>query len=155
VGDGAVQLLHPSFREFLVDITRCNDVNFTVDVWLQHTVLAEHCLRVLKGLSPDMCKIGNASLYNQEVADLPDRIAAHIPAHLQYACRHWASHLMHCEIQGVVLDLLLDFCSTQFLNWLEVMSLLGELGNAITALQSAHRIVKVRRLYSSARSDDI
>src|SRR5882762_4606458 len=154
VGGGAVQLLHPSFREFLIDIERCRDVNFTVDVRLQHTVLAKHCLRVLKSLSPDMCKIGNASLYNQEVVDLPDRIAAHIPAHLQYACRHWASHLMQGEIQGVVLDLLLEFCSTQFLNWLEVMSLLGELGNAITALQSAHRIVKVRRLFSSAWSDN-
>jgi len=154
VGGGAVQLLHPSFREFLIDIERCRDVNFTVDVRLQHTVLAKHCLRVLKSLSPDMCKIGNASLYNQEVVDLPDRIAAHIPAHFQYACRHWASHLMHGEIQGVVLDLLLEFCSTQFLNWLEVMSLLGELGSAITALQSAHRIVKVRDLYSSGRSDN-
>jgi len=152
VGDGAVQLLHPSFREFLVDMDRCVDANFVVDIRLQHTLLAEHCLRVMKSLKPDICNIGNPSLYNQEVNDLPDRIAAYIPASLQYACRHWASHLLHCEVHDAVLDVLVDFCSNQLLNWLEVMSFLGDLGGAITALQSAHRMVRVRHPTFCARS---
>jgi len=42
-----------------------------------------------------------------------------------------------------MLDLLLNFCTNQLLNWLEVMSLLGELEGAIAALQSAERIVNV------------
>jgi len=43
-----------------------------------------------------------------------------------------------------MLDLLLKFCLEQLLNWLGVMSLLGELDGAITALQSARRMVEVR-----------
>ena len=150
-GGGPVQLLHPSFRDFLVDIHRCEDVNFVVDARFHHTLLAESCLRILKLLSPDMCKIRDSSRYNQEVADLPDRITAHIPAHVQYACRHWASHLTNGDTNDLLLGLLLDFCLNQLLNWLEVMSLLGDLGGAITALQSAHRLIKVRNLDFCAR----
>jgi hypothetical protein len=143
---GPFQLLHPSFREFLVDRNRCIDINFAVNARLNHTLLAKHCLRVLKALSPDICKIGDPSLYNQEVVDLPDRIAACIPPYIQYGSRHWASHLINGDIHDAVLDLLLEFCSNQLLNWLEVMSFLGELVGAIAALQSVHRIVKVRHL---------
>jgi len=145
-GNGAVRLIHPSSHDFLTDVNRCSDINFVVDARLQHTLLADRCLRVLQGISPDMCEIKNPSFYNQEVVDLPDRIAAHIPVHVQYACRHWAFHLSSGNLHNTIVDLLLRFCSTQLLNWLEVMSLLGELDGAITALQSAHRAVKVRLL---------
>jgi NACHT domain len=141
---GSVQLLHLSFRDFLVDADRCTDANFVVDAQSQHTALAERCLRVLQTLLPDVCNIGDPSVYNQEVIDLPGRIAAHIPAHVQYACRHWGSHLSSSNIHDTLLGLLQDFCLNQLLNWLEVMSLLGELGGAITSLHSAHRAIKVR-----------
>jgi len=143
-GAGPIRLMHPSFHDFLVDIDRCIDVNFVVDAGRQHTLLAEHCLRVLQSLTPDMCKIGDPSLYNDEVVDLPARIVEHVPAHVRYACRHWASHLLSGNVGNCVLDLLLRFCSSQLRNWLEVMSLLGELDGAVTALQSACRMVKVR-----------
>ena len=151
-GGGPVQLIHPSFHDFIIDVDRCNDVNFVVNVQLQHTLLAEQALRVLQTLSPDMCKIEDPSLYNQEIVDLPLRIATRIPAHVQYACRHWASHLSSGGIHNTILDFLLSFCSNQLLNWLEVMSILGELEGAINALQSAHEAVKVRNIDFSARS---
>jgi len=93
-----------------------------------------------------MCKIGDPSLYNQEVSGLQDKIATHIPLHIQYACQHWASHLSSNNIHDTILELLDRFCSNQLLNWLEVMSLLGTLDGAISALQSAHQIVKVSAL---------
>jgi hypothetical protein len=65
---------------------------------------------------------------------------------MQYACRYWVSHLSSGNIHDVIFDLLLRFCSGQLLNWLGVMSLLGELDGAIATLQSAHKIVKVRYL---------
>jgi len=150
---GSIQLIHPSFRDYLTDVNRCDDVNFVVDVRHQHTLLAARCLQVLQTLSPDICNIEDPSLYNKEVVDLPSRIAKHIPAHVRYACRHWASHLANSDIHSLhtlrTLPLL-RFCSEQLLNWLEVMSLLGELGGAIAALESAHAVVKVRRLDFSA-----
>ena len=144
VGDGSVRLIHPSVHDFLVDDDRCSDRNFAVRPQLQHTLLAQHCLRVLQDLSQDMCKIMNPSICNQEVTDLPARIATYIPAHVQYACRYWASHLSSGDIHDTMLDLLLQFCSKQLVNWVSVMSLLGELNGTITALQLARRKVQVR-----------
>ena len=142
-GAGPIRLIHPSSHDFLINTDRCSDVNFIVNPKLQNTFLAECCLQALQTLSPDMCKIGDPSLHNQEVSDLQAKITTHIPLHIQYSCRHWASHLSSDNIHATILDLLLRFCSNQLINWLEVMSLLGELDNAISALQSAHQIVKV------------
>jgi hypothetical protein len=143
VGGGPIRLAHLLFHDFLIDIDRCTDTDFIVDAQPQHTLLAQQCLRALQTLSRDMCKIGNPLVYNQDVFDLPIRIANNIPAHVRYACQHWAYHLLNGNIQDTTLDLLLVFCSSQLLNWLEVMSLLGKLDNAVTALQSAHRTIKV------------
>ena len=131
-------------HDFLIDAVRCSDVNFVVDARAQHTLLAERCLRDLQNLSADMCKIRDTSIPNHEVKDLSDRIAKNVPGHVRYACRHWASHLSSGVIQNSTLDFLHRFCSCQLLNWLEVMSLLGDLGGAITALQLARKAVKVR-----------
>jgi hypothetical protein len=131
-----------------VDDKRCGDPNFDVTPWFQHTLLAERCLQVLQMLSPDMCEIRDTSLYTQDVVDLPNQIKSHIPSHVQYACLHWASHLTSGRIHSGMLDLLQDFCSKQLLNWLEVMSLLGQLNGAINALQTAHRMVKIINLVS-------
>src|SRR5882762_6607531 len=151
-GCGPIRLIHPSFSEFLVDPVRCNDPNFLVHPILRHTSVAECCLQVLQTLSPDICQINGPSIYNQEVTDpdLPVRIVTCIPAHVRYACRHWASHLSNGNINNIMWDLLLSFCSNQLLNWLEVMSLLGELNGAITALHLAYRIVNVSYLIFSS-----
>jgi len=145
-GGGPVRLIHPSYHDFLVDADRCDDVDFLVDMRLQHTLLAEHCLRVLQTLSPDICKIEDPTVYNREVVDLSKRVATHIPVYVQYACRHWASHLPNGNVHDTILDLLERFCSKQLLNWLEIMSLLGVLDGAITTLQSAHGMIEVRHL---------
>jgi len=151
-GKGPIRLMHPSFHDFLIDNERCDDANFVVDALYQHTMLAERCLHALQSLSRDMCKIGDPSVPNQEINDLPTRISEHVPAHMQYACRHWASHLSSGSIPETTVDLLREFCSSQLLNWLEVMGLLGDLDGAIAALHSVHRVIKVRYVELCPRS---
>jgi hypothetical protein len=106
-GDDSIRLLRPSFHDFLTNINQCNDVSFIVNTRIQHTLLAKHCLQVLQTLSPDMCKIEDVSLYKHEVVDLPNRIKSRIPAHVQYACRHWAYHLASSDVHDNVRGLLL------------------------------------------------
>src|SRR5258705_6344914 len=36
VGGGSVRLIHPSFHDFLIDMSRCNDNNFSINPTLQH-----------------------------------------------------------------------------------------------------------------------
>jgi len=94
-----------------------------------------------------MCEIGDPSLRNADVTDLSARIATHIPAHMRYACRHWASHLSSGNIDDTLVIFCSGFCSRQLLNWVGVMSLVGELSGTISALQLARKKVTVRPGY--------
>src|SRR5258706_3797488 len=85
-GNGPFRLMHPSFHDFLIDNSRCNNIQFVVNAQLRHTSLAECCLRVLQTLSSDICKIGNPYVLIQEV-DQPVRISTYIPAHVRNRCR--------------------------------------------------------------------
>jgi hypothetical protein len=89
---------------------------------------------------------------NAEVEDLDDRIAACIPAHLLYACRHWATHLseaLSCadSAEDDVCDALTLFSSLHLLHWLEVLSLTGRLAEALPALRHAQDWASVSHIY--------
>jgi len=150
-GCGSVRLIHPSFHDFLVDGNRCDDANFVVNAQVQHALLAERCLRVLDTLVPNICKIGDHSLDNQEVGDLSSRITAIFRPTCSTPVDIGRPHLAKSHMNNEILALATRLLLASFLNWLEVMSLLGELGSAITALQSAHAVVKVRYPNSCTR----
>jgi hypothetical protein len=141
---GMIRLLHPSFFDFITDPTRCLNPRFVVDATAQHTLLARVCLETMvQGLQRDICGIRNPSLLSSEVDDLPSRIASHIPPHLQYACRRWAWHLTNGMVSDNLLSLVEEFCSKYLLFWVEVCSLLGELRNALLALDAAQVALRV------------
>lgn len=140
---GTVGLIHPSFPDFLIDDNRCRDHNFLIIPSIQHTVIAQFCLRTMTSmLRKDICQIGSIML-NIEVPSLSERIAAYIPPHLQYSCRHWAYHLCQGEIDNDIFRLFEEFSARYLLNWLEIMSLLGCLQGVVTALQSVERKLSV------------
>jgi hypothetical protein len=138
-----IRLLHPSFFDFMMDPTRCGEADFLVNPPSQHTVLACACLQTMQSLKQDMCGIHNPNMLNSEVDDLPSRITSCIPAHAQYACRHWASHLTNAFLSDDLLLLLKEFCSKYLLYWIEVCSLLGELRNALIVLNEAQQFLRV------------
>jgi hypothetical protein len=131
-----VLLLHPSFTDFLTNSTRCNNPTFAIDSTMQHTHLACACLYSMQKLKKDICKIGNYSILNSEVSDLPAQILKCIPSYLQYACRHWVWHFTHSVVTNDLLNLIQEFCAKYLLYWIEVCSLVGELRNALLALDS-------------------
>jgi hypothetical protein len=141
-----IRLLHPSFFDFITNPTRCPNPTFLVDVKTQHTLLARACLGAMKELRRDICGIKNPSILNNEVENLSTKIVQHIPPHLQYACRNWAFHLAHGMVSDVVLEAVKEFSSKYLLYWVEVCSLLGELRNAILALDAAQQALVVRQL---------
>ncbi|TDL15087.1 WD40 repeat-like protein [Rickenella mellea] len=131
-----IRLLHPSFFDFITDPTRCPNPKFVVNTKTQHALIARACLFTMKCLKRDMCEIKNPSILNSEIHDLPTRIARHVPPHLQYACRHWAFHFERGMVSDYLLDLVKEFSEKYLLYWLEVCSLLGELRNALLALNT-------------------
>jgi hypothetical protein len=142
-----IRLLHPSFFDFITNPLRCRNPKFVVNAEIQHTFLAHACLRAMMGLRQDLCGIRNPSILNKEVDDLGARIDANILPHMQYACRHWASHLAQAISSDDLVNLVEEFCVGKLLNWLEACSLLGELRNAVLVLNTAQRTVDVRHRF--------
>ena len=86
-----------------------------------------------------MCKLPDGSA-NSDIGDLKQRIEQHIDPALIYACRSWHVHLVDrsttsVDALGITLAIH-NFLETKFLFWLEVLSILGVVRNAVDALQA-------------------
>jgi len=130
--DLPVGLLHPSFRDFLLDESRCIDQHFWVDQTLAHSKLARSCLDVMShGLKRNICHLPNPSCSIDDV----DRweIARYIPGQLQYACKYWLGHVVHgqCSLEDGVIH---SFLKQHFLHWLEALSIIGRFRDALTMM---------------------
>ncbi|KAJ7112463.1 WD40-repeat-containing domain protein, partial [Mycena epipterygia] len=134
-----IQLLHPSFADFITSSDRCSIPQYVVMLEEQHTFLAQSCLVAMQGLSRDICQIKDPSLLNSEVPNLRTRIQKYIPEHVQYACHHWAHHVSKGMVSSTLLELLKDFCEQHLLHWIEVSSLFGELRSALLSAGDVHR----------------
>ena len=133
-----VRIFHKSFPDFLMDPKRCVDPQFYTDPLIYHREILFSCFNVMKGgLMRNICKLDNW-IPLSKVVGLPSRRAAHIGDALGYACRYWSTHL--ASTAGSNLDVrevwkaIDDFFTTQFLFWVEVLSLTGCLEVGVHAL---------------------
>ena len=150
--ENAIHLIHPSFRDFMTQ--RCpRESRYFINPADHHCKLALMCFKAMEeGLKRDICDIKDMWKLNEEVKDLDNRIISFIPANLQYACRHWATHLSKSSVvantmEDMVFDALIQFASLHLLHWLEVLSLIGYLAEAIPALQHAQHWASVSDCY--------
>jgi len=142
--DVPVRLLHLSFRDVLVD-TRIKDKHrFWIDEVRVHTRLAADCLRRLSApgmLKQDVCDVNQPGTQRLHVSKV--RVARSISPDVAYACCYWVWHLMRGEKglhdRGHVHLFLLE----HFLHWLEVLSWLGRLSEAIKCVSDLRQVVHV------------
>ena len=131
-----VKPFHKSFPDFITDPSRCVNTRFCVSPRNLHLELAKNCLRLMDdGLEQDLLSLPEYAL-NSEIKDLQTRIDNRIGVTLQYACQSWHNHL--AETRGDTTDIihyLHAFLETKFLAWLEVLSVLGDVGSASVALE--------------------
>ena len=86
-----------------------------------------------------MARIEDETTRNVDVADLEERVKKAFPDELRYACLHWASHMIASEhADEKRLSSLEQFTGGCLLNWMEAMSLLGEVRRAILMMRDAH-----------------
>ena len=125
-------MLHPSFLDFFTNRDQCWNTRLVVDTGAQHALLAHACLCAMNfELKWNPCQIESPMIHNSEVADLATHIKEHIPAHVQYACRHWVSHLTNAMLSGSLLEQLTELCTVNLLHLVEACSLLGDLRNLL------------------------
>ena len=103
-------------------------------------------------LEKNMCKLPDG-VANSDVSDLKERTEKFIDPALQYACVSWHTHLVGLvdadTIPAHVPSIppaLHRFLETKFLFWLEVLSVLGAVRNAVEALQAIVNRLEVCRV---------
>ncbi|KIN98190.1 hypothetical protein M404DRAFT_158233 [Pisolithus tinctorius Marx 270] len=124
---------HESFYDFLTDQSQSGvyfvDTSNSYDLtFASLRVLSEH-------LQFNICGLESSYLSNSEIPDLAERINKNIPLHLSYSCQFWAQHLQKTAFDPILAGLVVAIVgSEKILFWLEIMSLLGEVGQAADAL---------------------
>ena len=136
-----VRPFHKSFPDFIIDPDRCTDRRFQVSPPHHHSQLLISCLNLMsRNLEKNICKLPDG-VANLDIDDLKERTERYINPAMQYACRSWHTHLVS---RHTVSDRTLDiisavhhFLENKFIFWLEVLSVLGAVRNAVEALQAA------------------
>ena len=138
-----IHLLHLSFREFLVKKGRSDlGRQFAIDESTSHGYLADKCLARLQsseGLRKDVCQLERPGALRNEIGNAT--IDAHIPQHVQYACRYWVYHIQHSGRKVSDGDHVDHFLRQHFLHWLECLSLLGSISESISLIDILQSLV--------------
>jgi NACHT domain len=134
----AIRLLHPSFRDFLLDKKRCRDQQLWVHDIKTHEILAQNCLGLMSSsLKRDICDLRVPGALRSKVDN--SRVEQCLPADLQYACRYWVQHLQRSRARLCDNSKVHTFLREHFLHWLEALSLIGKTSDSVqmvTNLQS-------------------
>jgi hypothetical protein len=140
--DHPIRLLHPSFRDFLVNEDRCSDPNFWVDEKQAHRTLAESCIQLMSAsLKQDICRLDASGAL---VADIESsRVKHSVPLELQYACLYWIQHLQKSGAQLHDNDQVHQFLQEHLLHWLEALSWMQKISEGILAMASLESIALV------------
>jgi hypothetical protein len=140
--EGSIHLLHPSFRDFLLDDKRCRTRQFWVEEKKAHNAIVDCCVRLMSDqLRRDICGLNAAGTLARDVQG--DIINHCLPAELQYACLYWVRHLQKSETALSDNGFVYAFLCQHLLHWLEVMSLIRKTSEVVRAITSLESIAKV------------
>jgi len=145
--DVQIRLLHPSFRDFLLDDQRCNDLRFCVVAHSAHMELAVSCIEMMSNcLKQDICSLKHPGILNNEVdCGILQRC---LPQELRYACRYWIDHLKRSNValddgKSPLHDRVHTFLKEHFLHWLEALSLMGNISDGVLMVKTFVTILTV------------
>jgi hypothetical protein len=139
-----VRPFHKSFPDFITNPDRCTNQRFHIPPH-HHLELLVSCLKLMnQTLERNMCHLPEA-VKNSEVDGLKERVEEHINHALQYACKSWHKHLINGSTVNRydITSVLHSFLETKFLHWLEALSVLGAVRNAVDGLQAAMQWLEV------------
>lgn len=146
--EAPIRLLHPSFHDFISNEERCEDLRFLVEKPSIHSKLHISCLEVMSAaLRRNMCNLQTPGSSPSEVQR--ETMFRHLPRHVQYACQYWVEHLACARSEqwralglrdGGIIH---EFFQKYYLYWLEAMSLLGKVSDAVLMVARVGGMLKV------------
>ncbi|RPA72111.1 hypothetical protein BJ508DRAFT_367432 [Ascobolus immersus RN42] len=123
-GEQLIRLLHPSFRDFLMDPKRC-PAGMVVHQNEGHESILTCCLAIMSSqLKKDICRLEALDADPRTLP--PDVVNKYISSELRYSCKHWIEHLIRgniCLSDNGAVHL---FLKKYLLQWIEVLSILGK-----------------------------
>ena len=147
--DRPIRVLHTSFTDFLCrsNLPACS--KWQINASAHHEIFSTACFRIMReGLRFNICAIDSSYSYTYNLMeDEPERIQRAVSAELAYACQHWAVHVKllpgSASDGALVASRLMYFMKTQYLWWLEVLSLTHLVPIAPSALRESAQWIKV------------
>ncbi|KAG8824416.1 hypothetical protein FRC19_001824 [Serendipita sp. 401] len=131
-----IKVLHPTFREFLYQADRAN--GFLVRTTNAHALLSSSCVVLLLGvLKHNILGLSyqkSAIPTNTHIENVNDLVEQNTTVALKYASSYWARHAAASILESDVQEKVMTFLSTKLLNWLELMSFRGCVGQCIQGL---------------------
>ena len=139
-------LIHSSAKDYLSDENRTEI--FISGQGNEHANTVSLCLEIMSDtMKKDICNLKMPGTRLDEI-DV-SRIEPSIPFHAQYACLYWVDHLQkasHIGQEGLVMCKdcqTMDFFQRHFLHWLEALSLISKVSEAVIAITSLCSVPKV------------
>lgn len=143
--DTPVRLLHPSFRDFLLNQERCQARRFWIDQRKAHHNVAEQCLYLMsKTLKKNICRLETPGTPRSAIDSTVLNLL--LPPQLQYACQYWVSHLQKKIPSVNDATQVHVFLRTHFLHWLEALSLMGKITEGVHLVNLLESIQEVRTI---------
>jgi hypothetical protein len=140
-----IRLLHPSFRDFLVNKDRCSDPNFWVDEKQAHRTLAERCIQLMSAsLKQNIYGQGAPGMLAANVES--SRLDQCLPPEAQYACLYWIQHFHRSGAQLRDNDQVYQFLQDHLLHWLEALGWMQKVSEGIHAIASLESLAAVSQL---------
>jgi hypothetical protein len=151
--DDSVRLLHPSFRDFLLDKNRCLNPLFVVDKKKAHRHLFTRCLEVMSNfLRRDMCDLRKPGARAARIDR--SKVNKYIPLHVQYACRYWVHHLQNSNLESADYGNIQAFLEHRFFNWLEALGVMACVPEGVIMIRMLDLMLMVRNYpYRFKRSE--
>lgn len=137
--ESPVRILHLSFRDYLLTT---EEKEFHVDEKKTHTLIAVHCIRVMKThLKENICQLPNYAMRRESVGS--GIIEKYLTADVQYACRYWVYHIEQSGLQLEDGDAFHSVIESHVLHWLEIMFWMRNAHEAISILYILSRLTSV------------
>ncbi|KAI1119517.1 putative WD-repeat protein [Nemania sp. NC0429] len=135
-----IRLVHPSFRDFLLDPARSSKKNLWVNAKATHRDLLFCGLRLMKEhLRRNMCDI---EWPGTRVREIPKAHIDQLISHpIQYVCHNWIYHLQQSDVDPNEALEIVDFFNSRFLYWLETLAWIGRLPEGINMIIHPHFVL--------------
>ncbi|KIO23703.1 hypothetical protein M407DRAFT_77768, partial [Tulasnella calospora MUT 4182] len=153
-----LSLMHTSIRDLLTARERCENQCYFIDAIQNHRRLASVSLEIMeRDLKQNICNLPWVRMANSRIQDVVD---IHVAKGLRYCCRSWSIHLVaglrrseaSVDATRTVLAKFERVSDEKILSWLEVMSLIGAMTEAITIANQVHGwLLSLNSLWNDTR----